>query len=553
MAITGTSSTITISAASSPAATSSAVPNVRRQAVTNSLTALVYSSGTTLASDPAGDLRAIQNVKFTKFYGLGGIYGDASFFVPRDVNTPWSFSGNYRVVIRNGQKIVYEGYIASHSWTVSDNEQGITVNCVGAWAWLLENQVKDKRWCDMRMDSSAWKWRNNSVEKATDDRNSRIRVTPKGVAWLNGDIYSIEYMMPTNETVKRVICTYNLQEGAQAWSLGLADYTGGYFIWQVTSSGSGSRDDTLATPRQAVSLDFRALANQTPTEDGTYYGQFSNVHVHSETGNINLREIAVDVAGMVSALSSDTSQISTSLTFALEPFITNGYESLASILCRAARFGDGSFNQIAVGVKGSDLASDGKPILFAETWPSLSDYDYAVRFDEENLIPPISIVKDYAGVRNWITVKYRDELGVERYITPVDDANLGDTTSATAYGYRHAVLDAGKATSSTATNYGRRYLAAFKDPKFYVSGPITVQTYIRGKYGNLIPASEIEPGKRIKLQNFLSDEAGVPGAGLTFVITQVDYDDDTQTAKIATGMQDMLSVYLAQQELELIP
>ena len=156
-------------------------------------------------------------------------------------------------------------------------------------------------------------------------------------------------------------------------------------------------------------------------------------------------------------------------------------------------------------------------------------------------------MRDFAGIRNWIVVRYRDEQNNrDVYVTPDDNANLKDATSIADWGQREYVLDASLATETAAVNLARRYLAAHKDPRFYVSGPITVCGYIRGKNGNPVPASEIRAGRRVRIENFLADEVGTTGAGLTFIVSRTHYTDNDETCQISAGTPDDLAVILAQ-------
>jgi len=50
----------------------------------NNLRLQVYSTGTTLAADPLGDLVYAGNINFETVYP-GGIFGGASFYIPKAV------------------------------------------------------------------------------------------------------------------------------------------------------------------------------------------------------------------------------------------------------------------------------------------------------------------------------------------------------------------------------------------------------------------------------------------------------------------------------------
>lgn len=517
----------------------------------NAITLAVYSSGTTRVNEP--ELALAQDVSFGTIYP-GGLYASLSAFVPRNVTRAWQIQEGYRIVAYNGLTAVWEGEIISLAARVGGGaEQGIDIKAAGYWGQTLSQWTINKPWNDNRVSENVWVYQTGTTgagdQSCTLDRLNRLRFTPKGVAWASGDYAAVRCTCPTGQMVKRISYNYDLQEGGQQWEIvvynvGLA---ADIAATSVVASGTGSIDNTLATPSQSVELRFYSRAAQTPTEDGTYYGEFSSVNVYTETGSINLTEISKDVRAFVTALNADETQIGSN-TFAATPFITTGHETAASILSRAAALGDASFNSWAAHLAASDTAvtPDGKPVLVVEQYPVLTAYDYAVRLDEPNLQPPLTIVRDVDAVKNWIVVKYRDLLNNrDLYVTPDDDANLTDATSVAAYGRRAVVLDAGTSSLTTATNYGRRYLALYKNPVFYVSGPITVLGYVRDAYGQRIPAANILAGKRIKIENYIVDYAAVSGAGLTFLISQTEYNDSAQTCSISTGTPDDLAVFVA--------
>jgi len=223
------------------------------------------------------------------------------------------------------------------------------------------------------------------------------------------------------------------------------------------------------------------------------------------------------------------------------------------VLLRAAGYGASNFGAWAIYLDHSETATtpDGEPVLVLENMLTITDYDYAVRLDDPNVVPPLQILRDIDGIYNWIVVRYRDELANrDVYITPDDNANLTDTTSTGKWGRREKVVDAGLATLTAATNLGRRYLKSNKDPRFFISGPLTVRGYILGKDGNPVPASLIRPGKRVRIVNFLTDEADESEAGLTFTINSTRYTDADETCAIGSRYPFDLSEMFAQLSLE---
>jgi len=524
----------------------------------NNLKVQIFSTGTSPIIDVDRSLELARIIRMNKGFP-GGLYLALEVYVPRDPFVTWQVRKGQRIVVRNGADICWEGEIVTIGDHFDQGETGNILIAVGYWARLLGRRGWEKRWADNRLTDDVWIYNTgqNGAEKSTVDRQNRLRHIPKGVAWGINEQVQLLYTMPTGETVKRVKLSYNLQEGAQAWELFLYNQLTSSTIWSVTASGTGVRDDTLGTPSQLVGLYFAARAGQTPTEDGTYFGQIDSevsganaLVVYSETGGITPTSVVQNIRAKVTELAA-TNLLIGSNTFTLEPFISNGRESMTSILARVWAVGDGSFNSWAAYIVESDLSGlgDGKPVLAFAQYPALTDWDYAIRIGEENVIGPIDLMDDAENVINWVAVKYRDELSNRDVIlTPDDNANLKDTTSITEFGERHLAdpLDAGASNVTVALNYGRRFLAANKDPRYYVRGPIRVQDYIRGKGGREIPASLIGTGKRIKIENYASDRTPTVGAGLTFIMTSVDYDGQSQIASIGTGVPDSLAVMLAQ-------
>jgi hypothetical protein len=319
---------------------------------------------------------------------------------------------------------------------------------------------------------------------------------------------------------------------------------------EVGDGTSTANDHTLATPRQYIEFQFLSNANQTPTNA---YGRMQAVTVYSETGGITPTSVAKSIRAKFSEINSDESQIATN-AFTLEPFLTNGAEVASSVLMRAAAFGDGSYNPWACYFEASDTAAtpDGKPVLCLQQQPALSDYDYAVRIDEANLVQRVELKRAIVGeVFNWIIVRYRDELNNRDVIlTPDDDANLKNQASIDAYGQLEMIVDAGPATATSAKNYAQRVLAIKKNAQFKMTAPLTVRGFIRSKSGTRVPAVQIRAGKRLKIENFLDDVADVSGAGMTFLITGTSYRPDDETVSITCGaLPDNLAVYLAQRQL----
>jgi hypothetical protein len=532
----------------------------------NQIVIKAYSTGTTEIY--GGGLDKAQDLTFSHQYP-GGMCNSMTFFVPRDITSTWTLQGAQRITAWNGFHMVWEGYVASIAPTLSGGAQGMAVTCAGAWAWLLMNRKTQKPWADTRLDNNAWAEATAAAD-ANDisllkscqiDRTNRIRFTPSSIrdaagaekGWANGNYVRVIYTAPTGQTIKRITLDYDLQEGAQAWELNLYSVTGATNLLNRTASNAtpGTRvswdSGTIATPTQSVFLIFKSGAAQTPATDGTMYGDVANVVVYTEVGNINAQEIIKDIAAMVSPISTDLTKIGAE-TLSLVPFISDPPQTLADEIAAAATTGDTSFNRWGYYVGFSSDFSDGKPGLVLEQVPALTDYDYALRVDDKLGTGGLSFSQDFDAIRNWIGVQYQDTTGRPVYVTPDDDAALKDASSITNYGQRELWLTLPTTSLANAKYQAGRWLAMLKDPQWKATGTITVAGSIRAKSGQPVPASQILPGKRVKIENWLND---LSGAGLTFLISGTDYTDNGQTCAMTIGKPDPTEFIVARMQKQL--
>jgi hypothetical protein len=437
---------------------------------------------------------------------------------------------------------------------------GATVNAVAATTaaqYLQEaTSTTDRQWATLTITDGT------ASGGATFAQDGDITFTaPDDWVRMTNDGFSafwVRLQPSANLTASIVINEITIAD-RQSWELRLRDRTGSVNIWNQNSSVASpptAQDDDLGTPRQTLHLEFLSRAAQVGRSDGSIFGEITDVEVYNfaSATTVQLDEIVKNIRAEVSNLNSDEQYIDTpGSPLTLVPFMTNEHEFLNSILDRAAQFGDTAFNQwyVRIGASTKAATPDGKPVLESAMYPALTDYEYGVRLDDPYIVPPLNIVRSFANIKNWIVLIY-DDIDEERrtILTPDDDANLTDSTSTTDYGTRVLPVYLGKATTTTATNYGRAVLAALKDPKFYINGPLVVQDYILAKDGTKVPCSQIQAGERVRILNFLPDLVGTSGAGLTFIISNSQYNDADETNALATGVYDSMDVMLAQQDFD---
>lgn len=516
----------------------------------NHLSVQVYDAytGVTPIADPLETLddTRIQVVRLEKLYP-GGLFGGAEFWIASDIRQALSIREGLRIVVFNGLKPIWDGTITSIGPRLGQGNSGFKILAVGYWGDLLGRRTINKPWAENRITDAVWEYRTGTTgggdAKCTFDRSDRLRFTPKAVAWGNGDLAAVRITAPTGQTWKAIEGTLGMQKGAQTWGIRVWNVDTAASVALLAASGTAALSHTFASPPNAVELQFLSGAAQTPAADGSIYGELTGAIIYTETGSINLTEIAKDVRALVSELSTDESGIASN-TLSLVPFVTDGPVYLSEVLKRAYELGDSSFNAWAAYLDVGDAS--GLPRLVVEQQPVLTDFDYQISIDDLSF-GAVELVRSRGDLYNYIIVTYTDELGNRVVITPADDAALTSTLSVEINkARRDYILALGTVSAAVALGAGKAFLAAHKDPYYYVGAPIGVRGYVSDRYGAPVAASEIRPGKRLKLIDFISDLASVSGAGLTQLITGVSYTDSTETASLSLGVPDNLAVMLAQ-------
>jgi hypothetical protein len=254
--------------------------------------------------------------------------------------------------------------------------------------------------------------------------------------------------------------------------------------------------------------------------------------------------IILNVQSQFTEFNSDTHYISSN-TRTLGTVISDYGGNLASLFTDLSSLGDSSFNPWAAGVLASGVAAspNGKPVIYFEQQPAITSSDYRARLGEiEN---NIEISRNTDETYNYIIVGVIDAGGDYVYYTSDDYAGLKDTSSISAYGQRDYLLSLGEMGTADAMNYGYRFLAARKNPQWYINGSLEFNHTIRSVTSGPVPVAWVQAGERIMIENYLNE---IFGGGIIFMITQTTYYEDRDTLTIRTGNPDPLAVLGAQLE-----
>lgn len=510
--------------------------------------------------DPDRLLDRAEQIRFGTCYP-GGISDTFSCFIPCDVSRRIPIRWCQTLIVRNGLTLVWEGLITNITLTIGA-VQGITLEAVGFWQ-LADVKYKYNRWIDRRYQSDiygVWFIKTNATapDKCTYDQDSRLSFVPKDVAWSNNEYAAFEYVTNGSSNIKRVVFDYDFAEAAQAWELRLYDVTNTAALWTQATSGTGTQDITLSTSSAYLRFEFTAKAGQTPASDGTIYGRITDLALVAEdwTGAAQTT-VSELMKNCVHYLGSNFADDYTYIAANTYDLLSTGWveddlsNSLAKQMIKLGTFSSG-VSAYSVGCLMSDaLLNNTKPVIYYEAYPTLTDYDYIIRLDEQQLTGVELVMSaNLQDLYNNVYVTHRDSNDKTQWANYGDDAALNDATSAAKYLSRVKVISGGtSATLAGAGVFGRPYITQHKDLQYYMRGPLVVQGTIRQKNGTTIPVSHVRAGKRIKIENFISDIADLNSTGLTFLISATEYNDDDNSISITAGVPDDLAIYLARQSV----
>jgi len=499
-----------------------------------------------------------------------GLYAAADIIIPTPGSNSVFWLGGDRVVIRNGQEIVWEGALARAEFAIYQGADAIRLDCVGYWGWLLGNRKIDRRWDDNRMSQEVWKVDTSATATAIDDAvmkrhdsftSAELHIETGTENWAADAIAAFEYQMPYGETIGRVSGSAEMTEGAPQndWEWRIRNRAAGtYFVRiQATQASTAFDADESGAANRSTFLEFMAVDNYVAAKGSHFHGEATSLHVYRYTAAampaVQINAICTDCQASLSEINASTKHIGIpGDPLVISPFFTKGRETWANVLNRAARYGDGVFGEWYIRLIDSEKSEtpNGKPVIECAAYPVLTAYDIMIDISDRRDV----MAQSYDKIANWITVTYKTADGESQYtVTPDEQSTLKNLSSIATYGTREFNFDAGAiANAATALVIGRKILAARKNPQWTINGQLEVVGEAEAAGGNAIPASSIKAGMRVRIKGFVDVVSPLDssGAALTFIISATDYDAESDTCRISVGEPDDLAVFMAQTENE---
>jgi len=503
-------------------------------------------------NDPRKSTDYASGIQFASMFPKG--YSDCSFLVRRDVVERWVVKSAYEVIIRDGNRIVYQGILKNIQRNVRSQSETIRMEARGYYSLLAQRYIR-KRWVD-NAPFSRYYWPSSQLQDAIQQRlNStiegdlcRIHLPGSSATSGAGDNFLWRYDGVPTDTIYKITADYYLISGASD-TFEFNILNGATEEGQVSvndESKSGTLDTGAFGGGDTSTFDHEWKISVTDGDaDGD--GSITTMLVYFEIAHIAglpdyyADDIIKDIIALVGDgnYSADYDQVN-SPSFALIPFTTTGFELADVVIQRATSYGDASNNTWGFSVWDEEYkgkASDGLPKVELIQRPVLTDWEYEVMLGD---LETFSDSESLDELYNYIMVQYTDADNKTAYISPDSDATLKDQTSIDTYQRRDKFHSIGKSTSAKALEYGERYLALHKDPLRKTG--FTITGTIRNKQGVSVPCSWVRAAQRVRI----ADHADQP----VILIGQVTYNDDTQMLSVQGDLPpDSLAVMVAQQTL----
>lgn len=475
--------------------------------------------------------------------------------MPR-IDTTYVTNGD-PVTVYNDLSPVWSGYVATVEPYVDTAASSIKVTAIGPWGYLLRAQGSYKPWADSRFSQDVWgevatPYTGNDVtprKLVSLSRNGGIRFNPRSTrdasgvetGWGANWYHMVRYIAPPGETIKMITANYNQQNGSQNWQLQVYNVDAVSMVWNATGTGSGLLSYVFPTPPTSIAIMYRSMAAQTPPTDGTVFGEMTNIRVFCESPAPNTYHTATTILRSinVTGLSTDKSRIYDVGYFPVMHFIGGGrpYADIITDLVKMYHVG----YPLAAYCSVEELPTSSRMVMELVPDEKTGTPYYWISYNDANTGDQLSIQRDSDSIRNYVSVSYTDYNGMSAMLTPVNTPSLKDDASITAYGKREVFLTHSDEHYMNAQGIGEAYLKASKDMRFKCSGEIVVRGYINSVDGS-VPVSKIKPGRLIAINNFLG---GMTANGVVFLIARVEYDDDTETARLMTADSQSLDSILA--------
>jgi len=466
-------------------------------------------------------------------------YDSCSFRIRRrDILATFAVRENYTVLVQDGLKIVWQGFIVKLNIIIRGTDEYVYVTAAGTYQRLLQQRIQ-KRWIDtsapLHLEFVSQDTELEFQVNKTRNLWRLIGTTGLDLTYTNGskrvDKYSV---LGESNYIRRIIYSYRHRNGQDyhlvLYNVDQAVNEDDNIIQSVTIATPAPRDVTFVGGNTQTFQWWTRVENNEYDQNDWYemydmivYAEYESSHPDYASPNYTIDEIVIDMLKIANRetayISSDYGDIATIATapnaFTIEQPIT-----IAQAIERALAYSNSSYETLGLAVWDRFGTSDGLPKAVVTAW-NISDYEYIVDLNDEQL-RAFQNSLDTNRIFNYVRVSYVNPDGVEVWLNPEDNAGLKDQDSIDAYGKREgAPIKVGKNSSATEPIYAGGRFVEHNKAGIY-TGSISVIGSVHTKAGGSIPAAWVRAGERVY----------IPQLGITFVMRAVSYDAEREVLTI---------------------
>lgn len=227
----------------------------------------IYDRNGNQVNDPSRSAEQLGGVSWATMWPKG--YAALTAQVRRDILATWVVKGAYRIIVRDGQRILYEGRLNAPQKQIQSGDSTVSLSALG-WYCIFNERTIRKRWIDIEglprlvsPPSLVSDYQQNEAQVDRGNDKITIRLVRVDTDVNNSAQYHLLYEMPTGTTIRKVSLDYLARSGPQA-------------VWEVYN------DDQAAAEAFKV-MEFVSSSSGDPPVTGTFEVTLSQGDTESVT------------------------------------------------------------------------------------------------------------------------------------------------------------------------------------------------------------------------------------------------------------------------------
>lgn len=468
---------------------------------------------------------AIQNLRFST--ALPGGFMDAEFVIRRETPRLGRIDAGQKVIIRNGQGIVWWGWIEDLKWSLRGDAQGLSVMCMGPWQQAsqrnvgmlvskMDGDVAVKAALLLSCDRISWDFSHiaaTGVDMGSQTGNYAKAADVIASVSAVGNTSAQSMLFAVWEPGKKLEGTSNdnlvvnpsfesnsdwTYNGAAARSGTYGGYDGSYAVLMNGANPMTATTNDYMTITAGEPCVLSAFYRLTGSEPGSTYSASMAIKFYDAGSNL----VGTTTFTEGTHYPAATTSWQQAVGYVVAP--ATATKAKVTLSFTVTEGGDDMLWDL-VGLYTTTSGSERKPLpwLWAR---DLSTYDYLLYTKRAG----VDLTETTRVLANAVWATYGDDS-----VTVVAE----DATSQAAYRQRDTQIDASGMDATTAAKYRDVYLARYKDPLTEPAAFTVQRGAILKEHGTPADLSLIRAGDRLKVMDG-------PFAGRIFLLMRTNWSAD---------------------------